>query len=121
VAVGPAGDLTDRENVKRTAYLPGKNRPLVSFTGVSEDAKHAIFAVSKDVSAVRGDGQCFPARRTCNFLQLKPGHKASLDYAPEGDRTYNLKLRQIKLVPISKSQGGGSHKIAPGPLLGPDG
>jgi hypothetical protein len=108
VAVGPAGDLTDRENVKRTAYLPGKNRPLVSFTGVSEDAKHAIFAVSKDVS-------------NCNFLQLKPGHKASLDYAPEGDRTYNLKLRQIKLVPISKSQGGGSHKIAPGPLLGPDG
>ena len=64
---------------------------------------------------MRGDGQCFPARRNCNFLQLKPGHKASLDYAPERDRTYNLKLRQIKLVPISKSQGGGSHKIAPPP------
>jgi len=121
VAVGPAGDLTERDNVKRTAYLPGKNRPLVSFVGVSEDAKHAIFAVSDDVSSVHGDGRCFPKRGNCNFLQLKPGDKAGLDYAPENDRTYNLKLRQIKLVPISKSHGGASNKTAPQPLLGPDG
>jgi len=121
VAVGPAGDLTDRDNVKRTAYLPGKNRPLVSFVGVSEDTKHAIFSVSRDVSAVRGDGSCYPRRGNCNFLRLKPGDKASLDYAPEGDRTYNLKLREIKLVPISKHHKGGSNKIAPDPLLGPDG
>jgi hypothetical protein len=121
VAVGPAGDLTERDNVKRTAYLPGKNRPMVSFTGVSEDTKHAVFAVSKDVSSVRGDGRCFPGRGNCNFLQLKPGDKASLDYAPEGDRTYNLKLREIKLVPVPKHHGGSSNKVGPQPLLGPDG
>jgi hypothetical protein len=121
VAVGPAGDLTNRDNVKRTAYLPGKNRPLVSYVGVSEDTKHAIFSVSRDVSSVRGDGSCYPRRGNCNFLRLKPGDKASLDYAPEGDRTYNLKLREIKLVPISKHHKGGSNKFASRPLLGPDG
>jgi hypothetical protein len=121
VAVGPAGDLTNRDNVKRTAYLPGKNRPLVSYVGVSEDTKHAIFSVSRDVSSVRGDGRCYPSRGNCNFLRLKPGDKASLDYAPEGDRTYNLKLREIKLVATSKHHKGGSNKIASQPLLGPDG
>ncbi len=121
VAVGPAGDLTDRDSVKRTAYLPGKNRPLVSFIGVTEDTKHAIFAVSNDVSSVRGEGSCFPKRSTCNFLELKAGDKASLDYAPEGDRTYNLKLREIKLVPIAEPHGGASNKSGSQPLLGPDG
>jgi hypothetical protein len=121
VAVGPAGDLKDRDNVKRTAYLPGKNRPVVAFIGVSEDTKHAIFSVSTDVSAVRGDGRCVPRRGNCTYLELKPGDKASLDYAPEGDRTYNLKLRDITLVPVSKSHGNGSNKVGSSSLLGPDG
>jgi hypothetical protein len=121
VEIGPAGDLTERDGVKRLTFLPGKNRPLVAFVGVTEDTEHAIFVISDDVSSVRGDGRCTPRRGSCNFLELKPGDKASLEYAPEGDRTYNLKLHDIKLVPVPKPHGNASHKRAPQPVLGPDG
>ena len=75
---GGSGRRPDRaRNVKRTAYLPGKNRPLVSFIGVSEDAKHAIFAVSERRELGPRRRSVLPqARRNCNFLQLKPGDKA---------------------------------------------
>jgi hypothetical protein len=94
---------------------------MAAFIGVSEDAKQAIFVVSDDVSKVSGGGTCFPRRTSCNFLQLKPGDKASLDYAPEGDRRYNLKLHEIKLIPITKPHAAASHKTGAGPILGPEG
>jgi hypothetical protein len=121
VAVGPAGDLTERNRVKRLAFLPGDNRPLVAFIGVTEDAKRAIFAVSGDVSSVRGDGRCVPRRSACNFLELTQRDKASLQYSPQHDRTFNLKLRGIKLVRVDKPQGATSHKLGSEPILGPDG
>jgi hypothetical protein len=121
VAVGPAGNLTEREGVKRLEFLPGDDRPLVAFIGVTEDAKQAIFVVSDDVSSVRGDGKCLPRRGSCHFLQLKPGDKASMRYEPEGDRTYNLKLKKIELVPVSKPHGSASGKLGTEALLGPDG
>jgi hypothetical protein len=121
VAVGPAGDLTERNRVKRLAFLPGKNRPLVTFIGVTEDAKRATFAVSGDVSSVRGDGRCLPRRSACNFLELKQGDKDSLQYSSQHDRTFNLKLRGIKLVRVDKPHGGTSHKLGSEPVLGPDG
>jgi hypothetical protein len=121
VAVGPAGNLTEHEGVKRLEFLPGDNRPLVAFIGVTEDAKHAIFAVSDDVSSVRGDGTCLPRRGSCDFLELKPGDKASLRYEPEGNRTYNLKLRKIELVPVGKPHASTSGKLGSEAMLGPDG
>jgi hypothetical protein len=121
VSVGPAGDLTRRDNVRRMVFLPGESRPLAAFIGVSEDAKQAIFVVSDDVSEVSGGGTCFPRRSSCNFLQLKPGDKASLEYAPEGGRRYNLKLHEIKLIPISKPHAAASNKSGVEPVLGPEG
>lgn len=122
VSVGPAGDLTERNSVKRLVFLPGDNRPLAAFIGVSEDAKRAIFVVSHDVSSVRGDGRCIPRRGSCNYLELKPGDKASLQYAPERNRAYNLKLRGIELVPVRKLHGNVPRKRgASQDLLGPDG
>jgi hypothetical protein len=121
VAVGPAGHLTEQKSVKRLTFLPGDNRPLVAFIGVTEDAKRAIFSVSHDVSSVRGDGHCTPRRGSCSFLELQPGDKASLAYAPEGNRAYNLKLRGIKLVPVSKPHGSAAGKRGSHLVLGPDG
>ncbi len=122
VAVGPAGDLTERNGVQRLVFLPGDQRPIVAFVGVSEDGKQAIFMVSDRVSSVRGDGKCIPRRGDCNFLELKPGDKASLRYEPEGNRTYNLKLRKIELVPIGKIHATVSGKSGGTlPVLGPDG
>lgn len=121
VAIGRAGDLTERNNVQRLQFLPGDNRPIVAFIGVSEDGKRAIFMVSDQVSSVRGDGKCVPRRGDCQFLEMKPGDKASFRYEPEGNRTYNLKLREIKLVPAGKIHASVSGKSGMQPQLGPDG
>jgi hypothetical protein len=121
VAIGRAGDLTDRKNVERLQFLPGDKRPIVAFIGVNENGKRAIFMVSDRVSSVRGDGKCIPRRGDCQFLELKPGDKASLRYEPEGNRTYNLKLREIKLVPVGKIHASVSGKSGAQPQLGPDG
>jgi hypothetical protein len=121
VAIGPAGDLTERNNVQRLQFLPGDNRPIVAFIGVSEDATRAIFMVSDQVSSVRGDGKCMPRRGNCQFLEMKPGDKASFRYEPEGNRTYNLKLHEIRLVPIGKIHATGAGKTGVQPQLGPDG
>jgi hypothetical protein len=121
VAVGPAGKLTKWDNVKRLTFLPGKNRPLFSFAGVTENGHHATFVISHDVSSVRGDGQCVPRRGACDYLELRPGDKASVTYAPQHDRRFNLKLRQIKLVNVARPQSAGSGKVGSPLVLGPDG
>ncbi len=124
VSVGPAGHLTRRDNVRRLVLLPGDNRPLVSFIGVTQDAREAVFSVSRDVSSVRGDGRCFPRRSACSYLKLRPGDEASLTYAPQHDRRFTLKLRDIKLVPITKphaTNAGKAGKAGALPVLAPDG
>ncbi len=52
---------------------------------------------------------------------MKLGDKASLRYEPEGNRTYNLKLRKIELVPVGKIHASVSGKRGTQPQLGPDG
>jgi hypothetical protein len=73
---------------------------MVAFAGATEDLKHALFLITDDVSSVTGDGRCVPGRNDCMLLRLKAGDEAELAYAPEGDRTYELKLYGIDLVPL---------------------
>jgi hypothetical protein len=121
VAVGPAGNVSDRNSVERLTFLPSKNRPVVAFIGVSEDGKAAVFMVSDDVSSVEGEGRCIPRRSDCQFVELKPGEKASFRYEPEGNRKFNLRLRTIELVPVGKIHATVHAKTGTEPLLGPDG
>jgi len=73
---------------------------MVAFAGATDDMKHGLFLVSDDVSSVTGDGRCVPRGSNCQFLRLRVGDEAKLAYAPEGDRTYKLKLIGIELAPV---------------------
>jgi hypothetical protein len=111
LAIGPAGELTKRNAVKEFTFLPSYSKPMVAFLGIHGDLEHAIFAVSDDVSSV-SDGQCLPKRSKCTFLVLQPGETATLKYAPEGDRTYKIRLIGIHLQKVQKPQGKVSGKQA---------
>ncbi len=76
---------------------------MFAFAAVAEDLEHALFLVSDDVSSVDGDGRCVPGPSNCRLLRLKVGQEAKLAYAPEGDRTYKLRLHGIDLVPFDAS------------------
>jgi hypothetical protein len=101
LAIGPLGDLARRKSVELGKFLPSEGKAMVAFAGASEDIKHGLFLVSDDVSAVTGGGRCVPRDSTCQFLRLKVGDEAKLTYAPEGDRTYKLKLVGIELAPVN--------------------
>jgi hypothetical protein len=100
VKVGPTGNLERLDDVGQLDLLPDQSTPVVAFLGVSDDGKRAAFLVSTDVSAVGGDGSCVPDPGNCQFITMKPGQVARLDYAPDG-LTYKLKLARIHEVKVS--------------------
>lgn len=100
VKVGPTGNLERLDDVGQLDLLPDQSTPVVAFLGVSDDAKRAAFLVSTDVSAVGGEGSCVPDPGNCQFITMKPGQVAQLDYTPDG-LTYKLKLARIHEVKVS--------------------
>jgi hypothetical protein len=112
VAIGPPGDLTRRKDVELGKFLPGEGKPMIAFAGATEDLKHGLFLVSDDVSSVSGDGRCVPGPSECTLLRLEVGDQATLAYAPEGDRTYRLKLFGIDLAPVDAASAGKRAKRA---------
>ena len=116
VGIGLPGDLKRRKSVALGTFLPGEGKPMVAFTGATEDLEHALFLITDDVSSVTGDGRCVPGRSDCKLLRMKVGDEAKLAYAPEGDRIYKLKLFGIGLAPVhadgAGKRGGGSSPSA---------
>ncbi|HXE99128.1 MAG TPA: hypothetical protein VN458_02155 [Solirubrobacterales bacterium] len=99
LAIGPPGDLSRRKSVELGKFLPSETKAMIAFSGATQDLKHALFLVTDDVSSVTGDGECVPGPANCRLLKLKVGDEAELTYAPESDRTYKLKLFEIRLAP----------------------
>jgi hypothetical protein len=121
VAVGPPGDVTRRKNVELGKLLPGEGKPMVTFAGATEDLKHALFLTTDAVSSVTGDGRCVPGRNDCSLLRLAVGDEAKLAYAPEGDRTYKLKLLGIGLEPVDTQSADGAGKQGSMPAIAAQG
>jgi hypothetical protein len=113
VKVGPVGELEELSSVKRLTMLPSESKAVITFVGVSEDGKRALFLVSPDVDSVSGDGRCVPSSSSCQYVVLKQGEQATFDFAPDG-KTYKLKLLEIRLSSISGDGSGGGHKVQPG-------
>jgi hypothetical protein len=106
VGIGRPGDVTRRKHVELGKFLPSEAKSMVAFAGATENMKRALFLVSADVSSVDGDGRCVPGPNNCSLLRLKVGDEAKLAYAPEGDRTYRLRLHGVELAPIDPKTSG---------------
>jgi hypothetical protein len=105
--------LKRRKSVELGSFLPDEGKPIVAFTGATEDLEHALFLITDDVSSVTGGGRCVPGRNDCKLLRMKVGDEAKLAYAPEGDRTYKLKLFGIGLAPVTAGGAGKRGGDAP--------
>lgn len=91
------------ENVKSGTVLPGKKAPTALFLGNTDDREFAEFLISRDVTQVRGDGNCRPGQNKCEFLRLADGEKALLRYGEDGKR-YSLRVTNIFFVRLSESE-----------------
>ena len=95
---GLEGDVRERRNVKLLDMLS----PVGTFLGASADASQAVFALSSNVTAATGDGECSPSPESCDFLLLEKGQSAALTYQQDGAEiaTYRLGVDDIRVVKV---------------------
>jgi hypothetical protein len=95
---GIEGDVKERRNVKLLDLLS----PVGTFIGAAPDASRAVFALSSNVTAVSGEGDCAPSPESCDFLSLEKGQSASLAYQQEGAElaSYRLAVDDIRVVKV---------------------
>lgn len=95
---GLEGDVKERRNVKLLDMLS----PVGTFLGASADASQAVFALSSNVTAATGEGECAPSPDSCDFLLLEKGQSAALTYQQDGAEiaTYRLGVDDIRLVKV---------------------
>jgi hypothetical protein len=102
--VGFPNKLKKHKSVQPLTELPHESNPVVALLGASLDTTHAVFLVSRDVTAVQGGSSCAPRRSACQLLDMKPGGRAKLKNSADG-KTYVLKVLDIRLVRASASHG----------------
>jgi hypothetical protein len=91
------GQPTLREKVKPYTPLPGEKAPVVTYLGVGAGARTALLMISRDVTAVFGDGKCISGTDSCELLEVETGIPSTFEYGPNHVR---YKINVLKIVPI---------------------
>jgi hypothetical protein len=91
------GKPTLREKVKPYTPLPGEKAPVVTYLGTGGAAETALLMISKDVTAVFGDGKCISGTDSCELLEVETGIPSTFEYGPNHVR---YKINVLKIVPV---------------------
>jgi hypothetical protein len=89
---------TLREKVKPYTPLPGQKAPVVTYLGIGAGAETALLMVSRDVTAVFGDGKCVSGTDSCELLEVELGLPETFEYGPNHVR---YKINVLKIVPVA--------------------
>lgn len=88
-----------RESIKPMTAVPGVKTPVVTFIGVDPKTENALFVVSKEVTAMFGEGKCVSGTTSCEVIELEPNFPETFEYGHEHIR-WKLKVIATKLVEI---------------------
>lgn len=98
VRVGEAGSTLKRYNsIDQFTLLPSEQTPILVFLGVATGGKQAIFSVSRQVTGVSGQGECYPDPASCELLGVKSGAGADVVYSVD-NKSYRIEIARIKFV-----------------------
>lgn len=87
--------------VKSLTPLPGEKTPVVTFVGVNPSTNLAVFQVSREVTALFGDGKCISGTSSCEMVEVEKGFPEIFEYGP-GHVRYKFKVTKIELVRVAK-------------------
>jgi hypothetical protein len=89
--------------------LPDDQNPVVSFMGMSDGAKTAVFFVVDPAFEADGEGSCNPSPEDCRFiyLGLEEDRDEETLSAAEGAVEYTLQLTKINIRHLSASEAVG--------------
>jgi hypothetical protein len=107
VKMGPIGHVKKFDDVKESDFLPERQTPVLVYLGARIDLSRAMFLVSPDVTATKGDGECGPSAKDCQVLRMREGDTRVIDYGGDGKK-YRFKLIDIRKVVVEQ------HKTADG-------
>lgn len=99
VKIGVDGEAKVHNDVKPTTMLPSRVNPVVAYLGTDESGKFASFVLSRNSTAVGGEGSCVPAPNDCAYVTLTKGQAALIENSIDG-KTYRLEL--LKIRPVKK-------------------
>ena len=91
------GQLRLRNDVPAFTILPSQQAPAAVYLGVAGGGKQAIFSVSRNVTAVSGQGECYPDPENCELLGIGSGQAADLRYGEDG-KSYRIEIARIRFV-----------------------
>jgi hypothetical protein len=111
---GAPGSLTKIKDAASFTLLPDDQHPSITFMGVADDHKSAVFFIADPGFTGAGEGKCNAKGAACRFitLRLADTHNEETFTSTDGSVTYDLKLLAIHRRNLS-TDGSGNPKPAP--------
>lgn len=108
IRFGPAGEgeLKVYEDLPLGKLLPSE-KPVMVFMGVSESGNRVAFNLSREVTWVRGPGQCIGGKKECSLLFLRAGQAVDIMTTVPG-RTFRLDVVKIEFIEVDRPKPAGS-------------
>jgi hypothetical protein len=90
--------------------LPDDQNPIVSFMGMTDNAKTAVFFVVDPAFEADGEGKCSPSADDCRFIYLgvEDDRDEETLSAAEGALEYTLQLDRINIKRLSENEAVGN-------------
>lgn len=86
-----------RNKVMPLTPLPGKERPVVTYMGLSKKGK-VLLLVSREVASESGEGKCLSSgEEACQLIEVEPGFPETFVWGPN-EVQYEIKVLSLKVV-----------------------
>jgi hypothetical protein len=101
--------LTAFKGLRTLDLLPDDQNPVVSFMGMTNNAKTAVFFVVDPAFEADGEGTCNPSPDDCRFIYMgvDEDHNEETLSAAEGALEYTLVLDRINILRLSENDAVG--------------
>ena len=109
VRFGPRGDRKAYKGMSTLDLLPNDQNPIVSFMGMRDNAKTAVFFIVDPSFEADGEGECAPSEDDCRFIYLGVDDDKDEETlsAADGNLEYELQLDRINIKRLSEAEAEG--------------
>ena len=109
VHFGPRGETRAFKGVETLDLLPDDQTPVVSFMGMRDNAKTAVFFIVDPTFEADGEGECAPSAEDCRFIYLGVDDDRNEETlaAADGNLEFQLKLDKIHIKRLSGAEAQG--------------
>jgi hypothetical protein len=115
VKFGARGKAKTFKGIEQLDLLPDDKNPVVSFMGMRDDAKTAVFFIVDPAFEADGEGECAPTPEDCRFIYLGVDDDRDEETlsAADGNLEFVLELDKIHIKNLDEDEATGDSTPAP--------